>query len=62
MTTKFEADVAAAYKAVDERVEVICAVAARLLTNLELNMTPAGYILPDKNTVRLMAELCRVMR
>lgn len=65
MTTKFEADVAAAYKALDERVEIICMVATRLLAELERCQmeTRAGHwILMTVGLDRLMAELARVMK
>ena len=65
MTTKFEADVAAAYKALDERVEIICAVATRLLDELEHQQmeTRAGHwVLMTVKLDRLIAELRRVMQ
>ena len=65
MTTKFEADVAAAYKMVDERVEIICAVATRLLDMLDHSMcvcTPLSAEITKREILRLMAELRRVMR
>jgi hypothetical protein len=65
MTTKFEADVAAAYKAVDERVEIICSTATRLLLALDDRLQMANghpYIRVDLDVVRLMQELRRVMK
>jgi len=66
MTTKFEADVAAAYKMVDERVEIICAVATALLDEIEANAWSnagaGGWIVPTPRMLRLMAELRQVMR
>jgi len=66
MTTKFEADVAAAYKALDERVEIICTVATALLNEIEAsawsNAGAGGWIVPTPRMLRLMAELRRVMR
>ena len=65
MTTKFEADVAAAYKALDERVEIICTVATRLLQALEQDCADcegAFIAAHPQSTLRLMVELRRVMK
>ena len=65
MTTKFEADVAAAYKALDERVEIICTVATQLLDEIEhcQMATRAGHwLLMTPLLDRLIAELRSVMR
>jgi len=65
MTTKFEADVAAAYKAVDERLELICTVARRLLKSMDdqiiwIDGRPFVYVTPELGHV--MAELHRVLK
>ena len=57
MTTKFEADVAAAYKALDERVEIICAVATRLLDAMDRSAR-----VDSAEISRLHAELRQVMK
>jgi len=65
MTTKFEADVAAAYKALDERVEIICLVATRLLAELEhcqMETRSGHWILMSVGLDRLIAELRSVIK
>jgi hypothetical protein len=62
MTTDIDAQkLAEIYKAMDERMEIVCAVAHRLVNSLEIDIARhSGAI--SLCTARLMAELLRVMK